>query len=57
MEIDSVMKCSGCVGSSESALVQHGVEAVFSVHATFQKMFRKLPTTSFEDCLKNKWWV
>lgn len=38
MEIDSVVERSRRIGSSESALVQHGVEAVFSVHATFQKM-------------------
>lgn len=52
MEIDSIVKRGHSVGSGESTLVHRGVEAVILVHATFQKMLRKLPTTSAKGCLE-----
>lgn len=57
MEIDSVVKRSGFIGSSESILVQRRVKAIILIHATFQKMLRKLPTTSDKDYLKNEQYV
>ncbi len=54
MKMYSVVKRSDFIGSSELILVQRRVKAIFLVHATFQKMLRKLPSTSDKGCLKNE---